>query len=113
MTAQPNRLLQRPDLRPDVRDALDALEPALPASDVLSDVLRTVRLAGSMLFLVDATEPWCSHAPETRTFAPQVMPQAQHVVSYHIVVRGRCWAGLRDEPLQPLAEGDGLIVPHG
>ncbi|MCW5657824.1 MAG: AraC family transcriptional regulator [Burkholderiaceae bacterium] len=113
MTAQPNRLLQRPDLAPDVRDALDALEPALPASDVLSDVLRTVRLAGSMLFLVDATEPWRSHAPDTRAFAPHVMPRAQHLVSYHIVVQGQCWAGLSGEPLQPLAEGDGLVVPHG
>jgi AraC-like DNA-binding protein len=97
----------------DVRDALDALEPHAPARDVLSDVLRSVRLTGSMLFLVDATEPWRSHAPETRLFAPQVMPQAQHVVSYHIVVRGQCWAGLAGEPLQPLAEGDGLVVPHG
>jgi AraC-like DNA-binding protein len=110
MTADPNRLLQRPGFHP---DALDVLEPPVPASDVLSDVLRTVRLTGSMLFLVNATVPWRSHAPETRTFAPHVMPQAQHLVSYHIVVRGRCWAGLRGEPLQPLAEGDGLVVPHG
>jgi AraC-like DNA-binding protein len=113
MTADPNRLLQRPDFRPAALDAPPALEPAVPASDVLSDVLRTVRLTGSMLFLVDATAPWRSHAPETRAFAPQVMPQAQHLVSYHIVVRGQCWAGLSGEPLQPLAEGDGLVVPHG
>jgi AraC-like DNA-binding protein len=110
MTADPNRLLQRPDFRP---DALDALEPVAPASDVLSDVLRTVRLTGSMLFLVDATVPWRSHAPDARTFVPQVLPQAQHLVSYHIVVSGQCWAGLSGEPLQPLAEGDGLVVPHG
>jgi AraC-like DNA-binding protein len=113
MTAEPNRLLQRPDIRPDVRDALEALEPHAHTSDVLSDVLRTVRLSGAMLFLVDATEPWRSHAPEARAFAPQVMPKAQHLVSYHIVVSGRCWAGLQGEPLQPLAEGDGLVVPHG
>jgi AraC-like DNA-binding protein len=93
--------------------ALHALEPPAPARDVLSDVLRTVRLSGSMLFLVDATVPWRSHAPDARTFASQVMPQAQHLVSYHIVVSGQCWAGLRGEPLQPLAEGDGLVVPHG
>jgi AraC-like DNA-binding protein len=113
MTADTNRLLQRPDFAPDVGDALHALEPAVPASDVLSDVLRTVRLTGSMLFLVDATVPWRSHAPDARAFAPQVMPHAQHLVSYHIVVSGHCWAGLSGEPLQPLAEGDGLVVPHG
>ena len=113
MTADPNRLLQRPEVLPAVPDALHAFELPVPASDVLSDVLRTVRLTGSMLFLVDATAPWRSHAPETRAFAPQVMPQAQHLVSYHIVVSGQCWAGLRGEPLHPLAEGDGLVVPHG
>ncbi|HEU5296902.1 MAG TPA: AraC family transcriptional regulator [Burkholderiaceae bacterium] len=84
-----------------------------PASDVLSDVLRTIRLTGSMLFLVDATAPWKSHAPATRTFAPHVMPQAQHLISYHIVVQGQCWAGLTGEPLQRLAAGDGLVVPQG
>src|SRR5688500_2317285 len=97
MTADTNRLLQRPDFAPDVGDALHALEPAVPASDVLSDVLRTVRLTGSMLFLVDATVPWRSHAPDARAFAPQVMPHAQHLVSYHIVVSGHCWAGLSGE----------------
>jgi AraC-like DNA-binding protein len=113
MTSQPNRLLERPNLQPDVGDALAALEAPAHATDVLSDVLRTVRLSGAMLFLVDATAPWRSHAPHTRVFAPHVMPHAQHMVSYHIVVRGSCWAGLSDEPLQPLAEGDALIVPHG
>ncbi len=108
MTALPNRLPEHPVLQPDVLGALPPPEP-----DVRSDVLRTVRLSGAMLFLVDATVPWRSQAPHARTFAPHVMPQAQHLVSYHIVVRGQCWAGLSDEPLQPLAEGDGLVVPHG
>lgn len=103
MTEAPNRL---PDLP-------DALPWPAPAADVLSDVLRTIRLSGSMLFLVDATAPWKSHAPATRTFARHVMPQAQHLVSYHIVVHGQCWAGLAGEPLQLLREGDGLVVPQG
>jgi AraC-like DNA-binding protein len=103
MTEAPNRLPDPPD----------ALPWPAPASDVLSDVLRTIRLSGSMLFLVDATAPWKSHAPATRTFARHVMPQAQHLVSYHIVVHGECWAGLAGEPLQRLREGDGLVVPQG
>ena len=103
MTDLPNRLPDRPQ----------AFDLAEPASDVLSDVLRTIRLSGAMLFLVDATAPWKSHAPATRTFARAVMPQAQHLVSYHIVVHGQCWAGLAGEPLQLLHEGDGLVVPQG
>jgi AraC-like DNA-binding protein len=101
MTEAPNRLPDRPH----------PLDP--PAPDVLSDVLRTIRLSGSMLFLVEASAPWKTHAPATRTFAGRVMPQAQHLVSYHIVLQGQCWAGLAGEPLQLLREGDGLVVPQG
>jgi len=110
MTERPNRLTEHPAQQSDV---LGALQSVAHEPDVLSDVLRTVRLSGAMLFLVDATEPWRSHAPEARMFAPHVMPHAQNLVSYHIVVRGQCWAGLSGEPLQPLEEGDGLVVPHG
>lgn len=109
MTADPNHLTDRPDLQ----DAWGARYAPVHTPDVLSDVLRTIRLSGSMLFLVDASVPWTTHAPETRSFAPLVMPQAQHLVSYHIVVRGQCWAGLVGQPLQLLSEGDGLVVPHG
>ena len=34
-----------------------------------------------------------------RTFASIVLPGAQHVVSYHIIRRGRCWAALRGDAL--------------
>src|SRR5262245_49165285 len=103
MTDLPNRLPDRPI----------AFDLPQPAADVLSDVLRTIRLSGTMLFLVDAMAPWKSHAPATSAFARHVMPQAQHMISYHVVVQGECWAGLASEPLQHLREGDGLVVPQG
>jgi len=103
MTEEPNRLPDRPD----------AFELPVQSPDVLSDVLRTIRLSGSMLFLVDATEPWKSHAPATQAFARAVLPYAQHLISYHIVVAGQCWAGLAGDPMEPLAEGDVLVVPQG
>jgi AraC-like DNA-binding protein len=102
MTEVPNHLLERP------APSAAEIEP-----DVLSDVLRTIRLSGSMLFLVEASTPWKTQAPPTRAFAREVMPSAQHLISYHIVVSGRCWGGLADEPAQPLEAGDVLVVPHG
>lgn len=86
---------------------------ASAAADVLSDVLCSVRLTGSMLFLVDATVPWCSWAPPAQAFRRVVLPASQHLVSYHIVTRGRCWAGLRDAAPEPFETGDVLVVPHG
>ena len=88
--------------------------PAPPSGiDVLSDVLGSVRLTGSMLFLVDAHPPWRSWAPETEAFRRVVLPRAQHMVSYHIVTRGRCWAGLPDTAPERFESGDVLVIPHG
>ena len=81
--------------------------------DVLSDVLRSVRLSASMLFLVEASRPWCSWAPQAERFRPLVLPRSQHMVSYHVVTRGTCWGGLRDREPEHFATGDVLVVPHG
>jgi AraC-like DNA-binding protein len=87
----------------------------VPASeiDVLSDMLRTVRLTGSMLFLVEASTPWVSWAPHTESFRRLVLPAAQHLISFHIVTRGGCWAGLAGAPPERFEAGDVLIIPHG
>src|SRR5262245_65555812 len=82
-------------------------------TDVLSDMLRSVRLTGSMLFLVDASKPWLSWAPQTEAFRGIVLPTAQHLISFHIVTRGGCWAGLAGGTPERLEAGDVLIIPHG
>ena len=81
--------------------------------DVLSDMLRSVRLTGSMLFLVEASTPWVSWAPETEAFQRLVLPAVQHLISFHIITRGGCWAGLAGVPPQRLEAGDVLVIPHG
>lgn len=87
---------------------------AVPSgADVLSDVLRSVRLTGAMLFLVDAHTPWMSWAPNAEAFRRIVLPAAQHLISYHIVTQGGCWAGLCNAPLERFEVGDVLVVPHG
>ncbi len=81
--------------------------------DLLSDLLRCVRLSASMLFLVDASAPWAVSAPHASRFASAALPGARHVVSYHVVVRGGCWAGLEGANSQRLGPGDVFVVPHG
>jgi AraC-like DNA-binding protein len=81
--------------------------------DVLSDVLRCIRLTGSMLFLVDAHAPWMSWAPQAEAFRQVVLPASQHLVSFHIVTHGGCWAGLRGAQPERFESGDVLVVPHG
>jgi AraC-like DNA-binding protein len=81
--------------------------------DVLSDMLRSVRLTGAMLFLVEASTPWVSWAPQAAAFRRVVLPAAQHLVSLHIVTHGGCWGGLTGRPPERLETGDVLVIPHG
>jgi AraC-like DNA-binding protein len=80
---------------------------------VLSDVLRTVRLTGAVFFVTEASSPWVLEIPDGATLAPAILPSAQHVVSYHVVIRGSGWGGLRDGAPVRLETGDVLVFPHG
>jgi AraC-like DNA-binding protein len=81
--------------------------------DPLSGVLRAVKLTGAVFYNVDATSPWVAETPPGATIAAKIMPQSQHLISYHAVTRGGCWAGLIDgEPIQVKA-GDIIVFPQG
>jgi AraC-like DNA-binding protein len=86
-----------------------------PASgiDVLSDMLRSVRLTGAMLFLVEASTPWVSWAPQAEAFRRVVLPKTQHLISLHVVTEGGCWGGLTGEQPERFETGDVLVIPHG
>lgn len=83
------------------------------SSDTLSDVLRAVRLGGAIYFDVAARAPWVAEAPPASKLAPFVMPGAEHVIEFHLVVSGTCFAGLVDETPEQLATGDLIIFPQG
>jgi len=83
------------------------------STDVLSEVLRAVRLTGAVFFKVDAWAPWVAEAPAAKWIAPHVMPGAEHVIEYHLITRGSCWAGIvGDTPVQ-LSAGDVIVFPQG
>jgi AraC-like DNA-binding protein len=101
IAAAEGAMTQRPDLLPE--------RPL----DLLSDVLRAVRLTGALFFFMDVARPWEAHVPDGAVVAPVVLPRAQHVVSYHVIARGECWGGLAGERAVPLQAGDVLVLPHG
>lgn len=98
-----------------VSAALDQESAACPPPgiDLLSDVLRAVRLSGAVFFRVDATSPWVIEVPDTAALAAVTLPRAQHVISYHVVTRGSCSGALLGGPSVRLEEGDVLVFPHG
>jgi AraC-like DNA-binding protein len=82
-------------------------------ADVLSDVLRAVRLTGAVYFDFELSSPWVREAPPARALAGRVMPGAQRVVEYHLIARGSCWGhAVGEDPLR-LREGDVIMFPQG
>jgi AraC-like DNA-binding protein len=82
-------------------------------TDVLSDVLRSVRLTGAVYFDFDLSSPWIAEAPAAHELAPTVMPGAQRVIEYHLIARGSGWGNVVGEPPLRLREGDLIIFPQG
>ncbi|MDZ4866014.1 MAG: AraC family transcriptional regulator [Alphaproteobacteria bacterium] len=83
--------------------------------DVLSDVLRAVRLTGAVYFDMNARAPWVAESPATATICAKVMPDFERVISFHIMLEGVCWAQLADESVPPikLESGDAVIFVRG
>jgi AraC-like DNA-binding protein len=83
--------------------------------DVLSDVLRAVRLTGAVYFDIRARAPWIAESPATPRICSQVMPGCEHVIAFHIMLDGWCWAQLADESEPPIRmeAGDAVIFPRG
>jgi AraC-like DNA-binding protein len=65
--------------------------------DVLSDVLRAVRLTGAVYFEVHARAPWTAETPQMSSICADVMPAFEHVIAFHIVLDGQCWAQLTED----------------
>jgi AraC-like DNA-binding protein len=89
------------------------LQSAGEAIDVLSEVLRAVRLRGAVYFAISASTPWVAETPPGRDFAAQVMPGAEHLMEYHVVMSGSCWGGIAGEPGVLLEAGDIIMFPQG
>ena len=81
-------------------------------SDPLSDVLRTVKLRGALFFMIDATSPWCVEVPHPRDYADIILPNARHVVSYHVAVEGGGLASVSGSEPVAFNAGDIIVFPH-
>ncbi|WP_295641641.1 AraC family transcriptional regulator [uncultured Methylibium sp.] len=85
----------------------------MTAADPLSDVLRSVRLRGSVFFHVSCRDEWSAFAPPSQVMGPAVMPGAEHVIEYHMLIKGEGWVAVDGEPPLRLREGDIVMLPHG
>lgn len=83
------------------------------SQDILSDLLRTVRLRSTLYYYVCCMGSWAAEAPSSKQLSSIVMPDVDQVISYHVVIAGECWAALLDEPPVRLRRGDIVLLPQG
>jgi AraC-like DNA-binding protein len=83
------------------------------SQDTLSDVLRSVRLRSAVFYYVSCDGAWVAEAPASRDIAAAVMPEAEHVIEYHVLTAGECWAALAGEPGLKMQRGDAVMLAHG
>jgi len=81
--------------------------------DALSDVLKAVRLTGALFFDVHASEPWVAETPAGKRIVGAMFPGSEHLISYHIMTHGSCWATLDAQAPMRLVAGDIIVLPHG
>jgi AraC-like DNA-binding protein len=82
-------------------------------TDILSDVLRFVRLRGAVFYYLNSGDEWAAEAPPSRDIAAAVMPGAEHVMEYHVVTKGAGWAAIVGQPPVQLQAGDIVMFPQG
>ena len=81
--------------------------------DVLSEVLKVVKLQGAMYYNGEFSSPWSVCSPPSHAVAPYLAPGAGHVIIYHLLTEGRASARLLDGERITLDAGDIVIFPHG
>ncbi|HEU5235556.1 MAG TPA: AraC family transcriptional regulator [Pyrinomonadaceae bacterium] len=81
--------------------------------DVLSDILKVIKLDGALFFNAEFSAPWCLYSRLTKEVAQALSPSAGHLIIYHFLREGRAYAKLADGRQEELTAGDIVIFPHG
>ena len=85
----------------------------LAQMDVLSDILRVVKLDAALFFNAEFSAPWCFSARPSKDIAHHLSSTAGHVIVYHLLTEGRAYARLPEGTREELSAGDVVIFPHG
>lgn len=82
--------------------------------DVLSEVLKAVKLDGAVFFHGEFSAPWCVREPDAETMAAYLPPPSGHIIMFHLLLEGRGYVRLEQEDRAvPLAAGDIIILTQG
>jgi AraC-like DNA-binding protein len=68
-------------------------------------------MTGAVYFDFRARAPWVAETPPISRIRDRVMPNFEHIIAFHMVLNGSCWAYLAQDPESPvrLETGDAVI----
>lgn len=82
--------------------------------DVLSEVLKAVKLDGAVFFYGEFSSPWCAREPDAGTVASYLSTPTKHVIIFHLVTEGRGYVRVEEDGhAVPLEAGDIVILAQG
>lgn len=81
--------------------------------DILSEVLRVVRLSGAMHFSGEFRAPWSFVTSTPTLMAARLKVAEGSVTPFHVVVEGGCWVTSGSLPPLRLEAGDVVVFPRG
>ena len=81
--------------------------------DVLSDVLRVVRLTSAVFFTARFSSPWSIESPPPDQLARSLRLRAESIALFHVLVEGQCWISLEGHAPLRMEARDVIIFPHG
>jgi AraC-like DNA-binding protein len=82
--------------------------------DVLSEVLKAVKLDGAFFYNGEFSAPWCVRSPASQAVVPYLSIGSGQVIIFHLLTDGRGYAGVEGESKKLfLNAGDIVIFPHG
>lgn len=81
--------------------------------DVLSDVLRVVRLTSAVFFTARFSSPWSIESPPPGQLARSLRLRAESIALFHVLVEGQCWVSMEGHAPLKMEACDVIIFPHG
>ena len=83
------------------------------STDPLSDVLKTVRLTGAIFYDVTARASWVAEQPPREMILQRILPGAEHLIAYHVVTEGKCFANIVGEEPVLIQAGEIIVFTKG